>query len=382
MPGPARLVVLFAVWVLAFAAAAKAEDAPATVPVAPAAGPARGLRWGGYTTLQFLAPSNEPSKFELHRLVLSADGAISDRIDFATEMEFEDGGVSDEIHGEFSLERAELRFHASDALVPKLGWLLVPFGRYNQNHDDPVNDFTLRPFTATYLVPTGFGQPGIGAEGSIPFGRGHVFSYDVALTNGFKDDFTADEGTGEARQKSDENDGKQVWGRASVLWDTGCRLDVLETGLSATYGIYDERNRNAIAGYGLDFLVRKGPFEAKGEFLAYEYQRNSLDPPGAIEGQKGLWLEAAWHFFPPALCRCTGPLLTDTSLFTLAARTEWMDLDDHVRGATFDDDLRSVSVGLNYRITERSVFRVDHAWLFPAHEEGQTRWTASFSTSF
>lgn len=350
------------------------------VPIATSGG-ARGLRWGGYLTLEYLDPSNAVSRFDLHRLVLAADGPITDLVDFAMELEIEHGGISDEIEGEVVLERAEVRFHVSDCVVPKLGWLLIPFGRYNLNHDDPLNDFTIRPFTARYLVPTGFGQPGIGVEGSRPLGRGHVFSYDVALTNGFRDAFTDDEGTREARHARDENDGKQVWARAAVLWDTACALDVLETGLSGTYGVYDDRNRNAISGYGLDFLLRKGPFEAKGEFLAYDYERNSSDPPGAIEGQKGLWLEAAWHFFPDFFCGACGPFVTDTSLFTLAVRYEWMDLDDHVRGASFRDDLESVAVGLNYRITERSVFRIDHTWLFPARESDETQWAASFSTS-
>jgi hypothetical protein len=355
--------------------------AASTPEVRPAlASAARGLRWGGYVSLEYLDDTSGHNQFDLHRLILSAETAIADRIDFAMEIEIEHGGISDELHGEIVLEKAEVAFAVSDALNPKLGWLLVPFARFNQVHDDPINDFTIRPFTARFLVPTGFGQPGIGVFGAAPFGRGHVLSYDVALTNGFRDAFTPDEGVRAARQERDNNSGKQVWARAVAAWDTHCVLDRLETGLSGTYGIYDDRDRNEITGWAVDFLLRKGPLEVKGEYIAYDYERDSADPPDAIEHQDGFWLEAAWHFFPGFLCGGCPPFIEDTSLFTLAVRWQRMDLDDHVRGATFEDDLEALSIGLNYRITERSVFRIDHTWFDAEEDDDERQWAASFST--
>ena len=357
-----------------------AASGPAGFAVEPA-GPSHGLRWGGYMSLEFHDATNEPSDFDLHRLVFAAEGSISDGIDFRAEVEFEGGGISDEFQGEVVVEQAEVVFHVCEWINPKVGWLLVPFGGYNGRHDDPINDFTSRPFTATYLVPTGFGQPGIGVEGARPFGAGHVLSYDVALTNGFRDAFTADEGTGEARQNEDENHGKQVWARVAARWNT-CVLDTLETGLSGTYGLYDTRDRNEITGWAVDWLLRKGPFELKGEYVSYHYDRDATDPADAIEGQSGLWVEAGWHFFPCAWRGCTAAYLTDTSLFTLCGRYQTMDLDDHVRGATFEDDLRAWSVGLDYRVTERTVFRVDHTWFDSIHDGDRREWTASLSTYF
>jgi hypothetical protein len=341
----------------------------------------RGLRWGGYLNLEFHDADDENSFFDLHRLVFMADGSITDRIDFRTEIEFEHGGISDEIEGEIVVEAAEVVFRVCDSINPKFGWLLIPFGLFNSRHDDPINDFTDRPFTGRFLVPTGFGQPGVGVEGARPFGAGHVFSYDVAFTNGYRDAFTADEGVREARHAEDENDGKQVWGRAVAHWKT-CFLDTLETGVSGTYGIYDDEDRNDITGWGVDLLLRKGPFELKGEYIGYHYDRDSADPADAIEAQSGLWVEAAWHFFPCAWRGCTQAYLTDTSLFTLCARYQWMDLDDHVTGATFEDDLEAWSVGLNYRVTERTVFRIDHTWYQSENEGDRGVWAASFSTYF
>jgi hypothetical protein len=375
--GPSREEIEAAVG--SYLAATGAAGSPVQ-PSTPAT--ASGLRWGGYFHWRFEDDSAESSFFDQHRLVLTADAAISNCIDFAMEVEIEHGGVSDEIEGEVVLERGELRFHLTDALTAKVGWLLVPFGRYNSAHDDPWNDLTDRPFTARYLVPTGFGQPGLGVEGSAPFGCGHLLSYDVVLTNGYRDAFDAEEGVRGGRQAEDANDGKQAWGRLAVAWDTRGAFDRVETGVAGTYGIYDARNDAAIRGYALDLLVRRGPFEVKAEYVGYAYERGADAAPDAVERQSGAWVEAAYHFFPCPWRGCRSCLVTDTSLFTLVARWQTMDLDDHVRGATFEDDLDAFTLGLNYRITERTVLRVDHSWLDAQDEDDRTLWTVSVSTFF
>lgn len=356
-------------------------SAPASAFPVSATPPPRGLTWGGYLTLEFLDNSETNSTFDLHRLVLEASAEITDRIDFGMEIEIEHGGISDEIDGEIKVEQAVVRFHCSEAFTPKLGWVLVPFARYNLNHDDPMNDFTLRPLTARYLVPTGFGQPGIGAEGAVPVGR-QVLTYDVALTNGFEDDFSASQGVREAIDDRDTNDGKQVWGRVAVNWGACRAFDYAETGVSGTWGYYDDEDEDVFSGLALDGLVRKGPFELKGEWIVYDIGRSGDDPADAVRGMGGVWAEAAYHFFP-GFWRCTrNCVVRDTSLFTLAVRYQWLDLDDREHGAAFRDDLEAWSVGLNYRITESTVVRVDHTWYRPEEGEDQTEWAMSFSTYF
>lgn len=342
----------------------------------------RGLKFGGYFHWRFQDESTDNSFFDQHRLILSADAEISPCIDFEMELEIEHGGLSDEIDGEVVLEKAELQFHLSDLVNPKVGWILVPFARYNLHHDDPINDLTNRPFTARYLVPTGFGQPGVGVDGAAPFGCGHVFSYDVAVTNGYSDDFDASNGVREARQAEDENDGKQVWGRLAATWATNGVLDYLETGVSGTWGVYDDEDENEVTGFAFDLLARKGPFELKAEYVAYRYERDADDPPDAVEGQSALWLEAAWHFFPCAWRDCRSCLVEDTSHFTLVARWQTMDLDDERDGASFRDDLEAWTAGLNYRVTERTVLRLDHTWYDADRADDRTEWTFSVSTFF
>jgi hypothetical protein len=358
----------------------------AGAPPAIAAGspaPPRGLGWGGYFHTEFLAPSNSTrNTIDVHRLILAANSTITDHIDFRTEIEIEHGGINNNfgpLDGDILVEFAEVVFRVHDAFNPKVGAILIPFGGYNHRHDDPMNDFTLRPYTARFFVPTGFGQPGIGVEGAAPFGCGHVFSYDVALTNGFDDEFSAANGVRASRHswRSDNNDDKQLWGRVQGAFDV---LDGVEVGLSGTWGRYDDDGENDLWGWGVDLLARWGPVEVKGEYIAYDIERDADDPADAVEGMEGFWLEAAYHFFPDFWRGCTGAFKTDTSLFTLAVRWQHQDTNEDVEGAHLNDDLTQWSVGLNYRITEATVFRVDHTWFLADEAEDFEQWAVSFST--
>ena len=359
-----------------------ASGAP-SYPVGGARGGFGGVRWGGYLSWALRAPSNANSFFNLGRLVLKGDADISDHIDFSFEIEFEDGGVTDEVPGEVAIEQAEVAFHVSDAFTPIVGAILIPFGRYNLHHDDPLNDFTERPFTAVTMMPTGYCQPGIGAEGAVPLGGGHTLEYKAALTDGYLDGFNAVEGVRDARPPWDEdnNDGKQLWGRAAVHWAT-CAFDTLETGVSGTWARYDADDRHDLTGFGFDVLARRGPFELQGEYLGYRYERGAGDPPGAVDGQWAAYAQLAYHFFPGFWSCRTSAFQTETSLFTLAVRWEMQDLDDQVTGATFEDDLQAWSLGLNYRITERTVFRVDWTSYQPVSGRDEDQWAFSFSTFF
>lgn len=358
--------------------------APASLVPIGGSGAVRGIRWGGYMTFDWRSETDdENSTFNVHRIILKGDADVTDRIDFEFEIEFENGGITDEVPGEIAIEQAELSFHVCDAFTPIAGAILIPFGRYNLYHDDPLNDFTDRPFTAVFMIPTGYAQPGIGARGSAPFGRGHTFQYKVAVTDGYFDGFNATEGVRDARQPwdADNNNGKQVWGRASATWAL-CALDYLETGVSGTAGTYDDADKNTLTGYGFDILARKGPFELQAEYLRQDYERNASDPPDAVKSQWAMYAQLAYHFFPD-FWRCRrGALMTDTSLFTLAVRYEMQDLDGDVTGATYEDDLKAFAIALNYRVTERTVLRVDWTQYESEGFADKDQWTFSISTYF
>ena len=341
------------------------------------------VRLGGYLTLEYIAPSDRSSWFDLHRFVLQADAVITEGVDMVTEIEYEHGGIGGGAEGDVEIEYLEVAFRPHDAFQLKVGAILIPFGRYNLYHDDPFNDFTQRPWIARYFVPTGFGQPGVGVEGALPVGCDGVLTYDVAVTGGFGEGFSSSSGVRPTRQRwqTDNNENKQVWGR--LAYDPGRSfLDRLEVGVSGTYGTWDERDDRSIFGWGLDLLARKGPFELQGEYVHYDIGQDPTAPASEPRAMSGLWLQGGFHFFPSFLCGCGAPFVTDTSHFTLAIRYQSMDLNDRIRGASFNDDARSWGVALNYRITEQTVFRIDQSWITAVNEPDKQEFTASFSTWF
>ncbi len=343
-----------------------------------------GVRIGGYLTLEFVANSTKNSYFDLHRFILQISAPIGERIGLNTEIEFEHGGVDESyLDGEIKIEYLEVMFQVADAFNPKLGALLIPFGRFNLYHDDPLNDFTMRPLTGRYLIPAGFGQPGIGAEGVFGLGCVGGLTYNVAATAGFDDEITTKSGVRDARQawQRDNNDSKQIWGRLAGLLNVP-RTDNFEIGVSGTWGKYDDQDRHVLAGFAADFNIQAGPFQFQGEYLQYDMEREPSAPPGAPRRQSGLWLEGAYHFFPCGWNCPRPPFVTYTSHFTLAFRYQELDLNNRLTGGSFFDDVKTYGVGLNYRITEDMVFRVDWTYFDAATDEDRREFTASFSTYF
>lgn len=360
----------------------------ATPPPATVVSADRGLKlseiqWSGYLTALYRQNSAENSYFNINRFVLGLDAQITDCIDLTAEIEYEHGGIGGGRDGEIELEHLDITWRLHDAFSPKIGALLIPFARYNKYHDDPFNDFTVRPVTARFFVPTGWGQPGVGAEGVFQVGPRARLGYDVVISRGFDDNFTPNGGTTTARAswKLDNNEGKQIWGRLHFAQDA-CLVDYFEAGLSGTWGTYDDADENNLYGFALDLLVREGPFELQGEYIQYTYERDAADPVDAIEGSWGLWVQLAYHFMPCAWQKCRTCLATGTSHFTLAVRYEEMDLDDNRRGAALNDDQRRIGVALNYRLTERTVFRIDYTLIDPEIEDDREEFTFSFSSYF
>jgi len=85
---------------------------------------------------------------------------------------------------------------------------------------------------ARFVVPSAFSGPGIGAMGAVAVTDDASVTYDVALTNGFSSDVTADEGLRTARglMESDDNHDKTVFGRIGLV-PTVPFLDALDLGV-------------------------------------------------------------------------------------------------------------------------------------------------------
>lgn len=325
------------------------------------------VRVGGYTSVLFRDDGEgKNSFFDAIRVVPKISAEIAEGLSFETEIEFEGGGADasflsgQEILVEYAEILAEI---VDDRLILKAGLILIPWGRFNLFHDDPLNDLTDRPLVSVRLGATAFDQPGAGAEGSLDLGRGWFLDYDFAVTQGFDDDITTSDGARNGRQsfRADNNENKQIWYRL-VLSVPIEFLDTIELGHSGTWGKYDDANDDEVFGFAFDLFLKKGPFELAGEYMNLQFARPASAPASDPRRMDGWYVEARYHFFPRSW-RGKHKLLTDESTFTLVVRIEGIDLNHATTGSTFRDDLEQISIGFNFRPVERFVFKVSYTFV-------------------
>ena len=325
------------------------------------------VRVGGYFSLEFRDDGDgQTMHFDQHRLVLKLQSEIADGIGFETEIEFEGGGadVSFLTGNEILVEFAELSFQLiEDKLILNAGVILIPWGRFNQYHDDPLNELTDRPLVSRRIGAAAFGQPGIGTEGTFEFGDSWFFDYNVALVQGFADGFTTNGGVRGARQsfRADNNDNKQVFARF-VLSPPTQWFDVVEAGGSLNFGKHDAGGNLRNYGWAFELFARKGPVQVTGEYMLQRIEQPAAAPLTDPRRQDGWYVEVAYFFFPGAW-RGKHTLLTDESTFALVVRVEAIDLNHSTTGDTFRDDLQQISVGFNYRPVQRTVFKISYTWV-------------------
>ena len=305
---------------------------------------------GGYMDLEFHA-GEEGSTFDQHRFVPFIYAEVSDRVHVASEIEYEHGGKvagDEETDGEISVEFATVDVKAVDALNFRGGVILSPLGRLNVFHDSPMLDLTERPLVDTEVIPTTLSEAGLGLYGSFPLGDMLMFNYEGYLVNGFKDSAVEngvlDPHEGAGSKSEDNNNSRAFVGRLGMSPWLGT-----EVGVSVHTGDYDSLGTQKLTISALDARFATGPFELLGEGALgrADYEES----PGVEETAEsaGFYLEGHFHFLSGAIT----PL--PQSVFTAAARVDYVDHDQNVDGL----DQERLTLGLNFRITEETVFKND-----------------------
>ncbi len=334
--------------------------------------PGGNITLGGYFSTLYRSSevADAHSEFVDMRLVPQIHADISEGIAFDSEIEFEHGGVGGPADGEIVIEYAELSFHLGDAFIFKAGTLLIPFGKFNLVHDDPLNELSSRPTVDRFIVPSAFDLPGIGAEGLVELSDDASLNYNVALTNGFTDMFSSTSGTRPARGnfEHDDNHGKTAFGRVGVVPAVDF-LDFLEVGASGVWGTLGDEGggQHDLRGYAFDATASYGPWEFKGEWAHLGVDRHGDVPPpidlttgalGPIHGMHGYYAQLLYRITDPWV-KCL-PFASESASVGLVLRRDDVDLNDRVHGASPQDDERAWSIGINYRPTAKTVVKLEY----------------------
>ena len=327
--------------------------------------------FGGYYELEYHSEKdgimNTPEGFRLHRTNLFFFTEVTDRVRFASELEFEtefEGAeTSDDI--ETKIEMAFVDWTIFQEFVIRGGALLVPLGRINVNHDGPIRLFTERPMVSTFVIPTTFTEPGIGAQGTINPTDALELSYEAYAVNGFNV-LDADgelaaplvdsqDLLSEARTSlgGDNNGNTTGTGRLGLTL-----FDAVEVGGSWHVGTYDERSDNILAlvaaDWGMSYSLSGFDFGLQGEAAIADFERDAFARSSGVPKEYwGYFVEGSVGRMPHFLRRTIPYVFDDEgSTFVLALRWDYVDLDG--------DRGEIIEPGINFRPATDTVFKLSY----------------------
>ncbi|MCP4271070.1 MAG: hypothetical protein GY781_03780 [Gammaproteobacteria bacterium] len=328
---------------------------------------------GGYMDHELIFTENGGNKFQQHRLIPFIYSDVSDRVKFATEIEFEyggpdsSGGVQGET-GELKIEFATIDFLITDWLNYRGGIILSPLGKYNLVHDSPLQDLTARPMVSRRIIPTTLSESGMGFFGTFYPTELSKVSYEIYAVNGFsaEDEGVAVDGglsfirSSRGSQKDDNNRNPAFVGRLAISPFLG-----LEIGLSAHTGNIDEHSSNRMTIKAVDWTYQRGAFELVGEYAHSSIERDgnfTATTPNSDTYNGDMWgyyVEPRYHFMPQLLKDVAPTFFTDNSTFTAVCRLGALDINNPTPGSANRRQTR-LTPGVNYRYTEDTVFKAEY----------------------
>jgi len=330
------------------------------------------------------------SSFDQQRFVPFIYADITEHVKFASEIEIEHGireigGPDREI--EFGLEFAHIDYLVKEAFNLRAGILLLPVGKFNLLHDSPLNDLPDRPLVSQFIIPTTMSETGAGFYGTFYPGRMSKVDYELYVTTGPcghdpNGTPTVNEiaGTRGSRQRKcatddglDINNGKAVVGRMAYSPMLG-----IEVAGSGYHGSWDAFSKRPMTIMAVDWTLQRGPFEVIGEAAWVYVQDNSRAlggnntlgvPPGTLltgiagnsgamippQRMSGYYIQGNYHFMPEWLSKLSPKRFGEGSTFTGVVRWDRINTNQDNPGGL--GDLERLTIGLNYRPIEDTVFK-------------------------
>ena len=325
---------------------------------------------GGYVEMNWQKMTtdgvSEGHQFQARRLSVFMSSAISKRVKFLSEIEFEEGGK--EIAIEFA--SIDVEFHPLANL--RAGIILNPIGSFNQNHDGPKWEFTDRPISATQMLPGTFSNAGVGFFGK-KYTKDWMFGYEIYLSGNFDDSIIENEENKtflpEAKNNPDRfeeiNSGEPLFtGKLAVR-----NSKIGELGISYMKGIYnkfqddgiviDEKRRVSV--FALDFNTTIPKTKT---IITTEFAWINVDVPETYSQQFGNRQYGGFiDIVQPVLKRTI--LGWENAVLNVTCRLEYVDWNVgtfNETGGNIGEDLWSIMPAISFRPTSQTVIRFNYRY--------------------
>jgi len=310
----------------------------------------------------------EGFSMELRRFNIFLYSTIIPRVRFISELEFEHGTE------EIELETALLDFELHSAFVLRGGILLVPIGRFNQNHDAPQWEIVDRPLVSTQIIPSTYSDVGFGIHGKVFVDR-WILTYDTYVTNGLGSGIL-DNPTGRTdipSGKSDEIFSENENGVPMFSGRLGFRHRKFgEIGFSGLGGIYNVFRiegekvapRRKMRLLAADFLLKYNELTIQGEFA---WARVDVDDQLSEQFGENQWGGFVDLIYPILKRRMLG---FDKAVLNGTIRLENVDLNtgnfSNESGLLTDtkifDDVRAIVAGIGFRPSANTIIRANYRY--------------------
>ncbi len=334
---------------------------------------------------------NEGLEFDQERFVPFFYSQVTDRLSIAAEVEIEHGGPqSNQNDGDVKIEFATMDYRFTDWINLRGGIILIPLGRFNLIHDSPLNDLPLRPMVSRLIIPSTFGETGIGIFGTFYPTQLSKVDYEFYVTQGFDGGSSMAAGGGTFGEggyrgnrgsiQTDNNQNKALVSRVSVSPILG-----IEVAGSVHHGKWDDEGSKDMTIFAIDGLFQRGPFEILGEAGWTRIQGGSSNPDAANgtppKRMAGYYVQGNYHFMPEILKQAAPSFFTDASTFTGIIR--WGEVDTNTQSRNNVNDVSRLTFGINFRPVEDAVIKLAYTLNHHQDDPGQRNgWQFNMSTYF
>ncbi|PWA06587.1 hypothetical protein [Flavobacterium psychrotolerans] len=323
---------------------------------------------GGYLEVNWQRLStdgvSEGHQFQARRLSIFMSSAISKRVKFLTEIEFEDGGK------EIAIEFASVDVEFHPLVNFRAGIIVNPIGSFNQNHDGPKWEFTDRPISATQMLPGTFSNAGAGFFGK-KYNNDWMIGYEAYFSGSFDNSIienTENKTFLAAAKNNPERFGEINSGTPLFTGKIAIRNSKIgELGFSYMGGIYNKYQEDGIiidtkrrvGIFALDFNTTLPKIET---FITSEWAWVKVDVPSTYGQQFGNKQFGGFvDIVQPILKK--NILGWEKAVLNIACRLEYVDWNVgtfNETGENIGEDIWSAMPALSFRPTSQTVFRLNY----------------------
>lgn len=326
---------------------------------------------GGYVEMNWQKMTtdgvSEGNQFQARRLSIFISSAISKRVKFLSEIEFEDGGK------EIAIEFASVDVEFDPLVNLRAGIILNPIGSFNQNHDGPKWEFADRPISSTQMLPATFSNAGVGLFGK-KYTNKWMFGYEAYLSGNFDNSIIENTqnktflpATKNNLQRFEEiNSGEPLFTGKLALRNN----KIGELGISYMGGIYNKfqddgiviDKKRRVKVFALDFNTTLPKTKT---FITTEFAWIYVDVPEFYSQQFGDRQQGGFIDIVQPIV--TGTILGwEKATINIACRLDYVDwnVGKFKEGnSNIGDDLWSIMPAVSFRPSPQTVIRLNYRYL-------------------